>query len=222
MEYIVSNRQGFEVVLKEDFQEEDIISLLKFDETEIEDLLKRHAAIQAYWEALAIRYKNRYESFKEDWSRKWWAYNKGYAKHVLAAYGDSKPTVEAIKDTTILIYTNEITDQERLKYATLAYDAASKNKAFFEGSQEEFFNAMYKYIRMEVPWYFETLVSTLNKLKEDSELVDSIADKLNSRSFHMQDLLKLLTAKQYNIGPSSYTDGDTAKEVMRIKRRQNG
>lgn len=219
VEFKLSINGGFHATISEDFQEEDIIKLLEFDENDIERLLKTHAATQAYWEALAIRYKNRFEAFKEDWYKKWWAYNRVYAKYVLAAYDDKKPTVEAIKDTTILVYSQDTTEFERQKYAALAFSMASKNKAYFDGDESQFFNLMYKHILSEVPWYFESVVTTLNTLKEQADLVEAVAEKMNSRSFHMQSLLSLISAKQYNMGPTSITDKDLANQINERKRR---
>ena len=48
-----------QVTLNEYCEETDIEELLKFDENQIEGLLSTHAATQSYWEALAIRYRNR-------------------------------------------------------------------------------------------------------------------------------------------------------------------
>lgn len=219
LDFKLSINGGFTANIGEDFQEEDIIKLLEFDENDIEELLKTHAALQVYWEALAIRYKNKHEAFKEDWYRKWWAYNRVYSRYVIIAYGDKKPpTVEALKDTTILIYSQDTTDFERQKYASLAFSVASKNKAYFDGDEQQFFNLMYKHILSEVPWYFETLVSTLNSMKEQADLVEAVAEKLNSRSYHVQSLLGLLSAKAYNLGPRSISDKDMAAQIQGYKK----
>lgn len=214
LEFKLSINGGFNAVIGEDFQEEDIIKLLEFDENDIESLLKKHAAIQAYWEALAIRYKSRHEAYKEDWYKKWWAYNRVYAKYVLDAFGDKKPTVEAIKDTTILIYSQDASDFERQKYAALAFGVASKNKAYFDGDEQQFYNFMYKHTLTETPWFFETVVGTLNSLKEQADLIESVAKKLDSRSYHVQSLLGLLSAKAYNLGPRSVSDKDMANQIQ--------
>ncbi len=213
MDYKLSLKQGFNATISEDLDEVDVVRMLQFDETDIEHLLRTHAATQVYWEALAIRYKYRYESFKGEGHRKWWAYHRSYAKYVLASYGDLKPTVEAIKDTVVLIYSETTTAQERLKYAALAYSVASLKKTFFDGSEQEFFDLMFKYTLADPFWYFETVVRTLNKLNEDSALVESVAEKLNSRGFHMRDLLQLVSAKQHNMGAASISDGDTAERI---------
>lgn len=213
LEFKLSINGGFKAAIGEDFQEEDIIKLLEFDENDIETLLKTHAAVQVYWEALAIRYKSRKEAFKEDWYKKWWAYNRVYSKYVLTAYEDKKPTVEAIKDTTILIYSLDTTELERKKYAALAFSIASRNKIYFDGDEQQFYALMYKHILSEVPWYFENLVTTLNSLAEQADLVEAVAEKLNSRSFHMQSLLTLTSAKAYNLGPMSVSDKDMAARI---------
>jgi hypothetical protein len=218
MDFKLSINGGFRAEISEDFHEEDIIKLLEFDENDIESLLKTHAAVQVYWEALAIRYKNRYEIFKEEWAKKWWAYNRTYAKYVLTAYGEKTPTVEAIKDTTILIYSSDTSEAERIKYGALAYSVASRNVAYYAGGEKEFYELMYKHILSEVPWYFESVIETLTMYKEQYELIENVAEKMNSRSFHMQSLLSLLSAKQYNIGPRSISDGQMADEIQRRRK----
>lgn len=184
----------------EDVNEQDITRLLSYDETMIEELLCNHAAIQTYWEALAIKYKKKLEDFKEGWCAKWWAHNRVYAKYVLAAYGDSKPTQESIKDTVILVYSEDTTDAEREKYLSLAFSVVDKRKVVFDGTIEDFRKLMYKHLLSEVPWYFESIMTTLSKCKEDAKLVTSVAEKLEERSFHMQSFLKLMIAKQSNLG----------------------
>jgi hypothetical protein len=214
-DFKLSINGGFHATISEDFQEEDIVQLLEFDESDIEGLLKTHAATQVYWEALAIRYKNRYESFKEDWHKKWWAHNRQYAKYILKAYGEKAPTAESIKDTTILVYSVDTSDFERDKYADLAFSVASRNKVYFDGDLGQFKVLMYKHLLSDTPWYFETVTSTLQSLKEQSDLVSAVADKLNSRSFHMQNLLSLVTAKAYTMGERSITDKDLARDIQR-------
>ena len=197
--------------ITEDLDEVNITDLLNFNEADIESLLRTHAGTQAYWEALAIRYKKRYEVFRDVDYRKWWSFHRTYAKLVLRAYGDLKPTVEAIKDQTILIFSEDTTKLERVKYAALAYTVISRKQSV--GSEQEFYKLMFKYQSFEVIWYFESMERTLAQLKEDRDLVESVAEKLNSRSFHMRDLLQLLTAKNYNIGPKSISDKDVAYQV---------
>jgi len=85
---ITVSPSGVYIHLNEYREETDIEELLKFDENQIEDLLSTHASTQSYWEALAVRYRNRYESFSEEFVKKWWAYNKTYARYVLAGYGN--------------------------------------------------------------------------------------------------------------------------------------
>lgn len=202
--FVVSvSPSGINAQLNEYREETDIEALLKFDESQIEDLLETHAATQSYWEALAVRYRNKYENFSEEFVKKWWAYNKTYAKYVHFGYGEMKPTVDAIKDMTILIYSEDTSDSQREKYASIAYRGMEKSKMDFDGDKEEFVGYMYKYLNRETPWYFEEVIRTEYTYKENFELIKVIAEKLNSRSFHMQDLLKLLIAKKGNIGPGS-------------------
>jgi hypothetical protein len=177
----------------------------------VETLLKTHAGIQAYWEALAIRLRNRCEVFESVWVKKWWAHNKLYARHVLAAYGDNKPTVEAIKDMTLLVYSQDVSVVERDKFLNLAYTEFSNRKsASIMRSKEDFETEMYRYTRMEPAWYFETLMQTSRKLSEDYELVQVVAKKLDSRSYHVGDLIGLLKAKKWNIGPLGIADRERA------------
>ena len=102
---LVDNKAEIQAVLY-------VLEMLKFDEADVENLLRTHSSNQSYWEALSVRLKMRYERFKEEWQRKWWAHTKFYARYVLAAYGDSKPTVDTIKDMVIQIYSVETTEKE--------------------------------------------------------------------------------------------------------------
>ncbi len=220
---ITVRQNGIDANIGEVLEEKDIIEFLSFDDSQIEDLLCSHAAHQAYWEALAVRLKNRYEEFESNYCKKWWAHNKIYARYVLASYGDTKPTVEAIKDMAILVYSEDATEVERDKFLAMAYDiyAAKKNANAVKG-KDEFVAEMYRYIKADPPWYFETLMRTLNKLKEDSELVQVVAKKLDSRSFHIGGLLELVKAKKWNIGPMSVS-AEKERELMNeiSKYKQN-
>ena len=213
---ITVRRDGINAEIGEVLEEKDIIEFLSFDDSQIEDLLCTHAASQAYWEALAVRLKNRYEEFESNYCKKWWAHNKIYARYVLASYGDTKPTVEAIKDMAILVYSEDATEIEREKWLAMAYDmyAAKKNANAVKG-REEFATEMYRYSQASPPWYFETLMRTLNKLKEDSELVQVVAKKLDSRSFHIGGLLELVKAKKWNIGPIGIS-AEKERELMTV------
>lgn len=206
---------GITAQLNEYREETDVEAMLKFDESQIEDLLTTHAATQSYWEALAVRYRNKFESFTEEFVKKWWAHNKTFSKFVLAGYGELKPTVDAIRDMTILIYSEDTSPVELDKYARIAYKGVAKSKGEYEGTQEEFVSSMFKYLNLETPWYFETVVRMESVYKENYELIKVVAEKLNSRSFHMQDLLKLMMAKRGNIGVSSV---DFERKSHNIKR----
>ena len=212
-EFKLSINGGFHAAISEDFDEEDIVKLLEFDENDIEHLLKTHAATQVYWEALAIRYKNRHEIFKDDWYKKWWSHSRMYARYILKAYGYKDLTKEAINDVVVQVYSRDTSDFERKKYADLAFSIASRNKLYFEGDEVQFVELMYKYQLMDVPWYFEDITSTLHSYKEQSELVSAVADKLNSRSFHMQSLLTLVMAKSHTMGERSISDKDVSKRI---------
>lgn len=216
------NKSDVNVSIDENMDEQDIIELLKFDESIIEELLFTHAANQAYWEALAIRLKNKYESFKDNWYKKWWSYNKIYSRYVLIGFGDSKPTVDSINDMTVIIYSSDRSDLEREKYGNIACSVCSnKFKSEIKFSEQEFFDNMFVFLKSySVPWYFETVVDTLKKFQEDYELVKIVAEKLNARSFHMQNILELMKAKSSNIGPMSVNDKNVIDRVSKSRNKQ--
>jgi len=200
--------------INEELEERDILEMLRFDEEDIETLLKTHAANQAYWEAYAVRLKNKWEFFKEEWYKKWWAHNKRYARLILSAYGDNKPSIDSLKDTVINIYSVDTTEIEREKFYSLALKEASKKK-YFDGEDDDFRRSMFKYINLEPAWYFETVMQTLRKLQEDYETVEIVAEKLNARSFHMQNILQLLMAKRSNLGPQSFSEKDMMGKISK-------
>ena len=183
--------------------ETDIIELLEFDENQMEELYLTHASIQARWEQIAINLKNNYESFEENFAKKWWAHNKRFAKLSLLGQGEKNPTVDAIKDTTILITSDGVDQLERDKYAYWAHKATQDKKADrnLGLSLEEFSERMYKYLNMNPAWYYDTLINTLKTLEKDCATVQNICKRLESRSFHMKELKDLMMAKSSNIGP---------------------
>ena len=195
--------KGVVATINEFLEETDVIEMLKFNEGQIDNLLETHASIQVYWEAMAVRLKGRFEAFQNEWAKKWWAHNKMFAKYVLFAYGDPKPTVEALKDMTTIIYSQDATDTERDKYLDIAHQVAVSKKGTHVGDVEEFKKSMYKYLAFSPPWYFETIVQTSIKMREDYELVQTVASKLDSRSFHVHKLADLVEAKLSNLGPFS-------------------
>ena len=87
-----------QVAVNEHLQTVDVQRMLSFEPEQIEDLLRTHAGNQAYWEALAVRLRTRYESFKEVWARKWWAHCNRYGRVIANVYGENKPTAQAIQD----------------------------------------------------------------------------------------------------------------------------
>ena len=185
------------ISLNENLPETDILEMLRFDESGVEDLLMTHSSNQSYWEALAIRLRVRFEEYKEGWVKKWWSYHRLYAKNVLAAYGDPKPTVDAIQDMTILVYSSETSEEERKKYASLAYKVAQAKA--FHGSQEEYEALMYKYLRLDPPWFFETLVHNQKRLQEESETIQAVADRLHAQAFHLDMYAKMQIARKGNV-----------------------
>lgn len=184
-----SSKDGVKVGFDETLPDTDIMAMLEFSDDQIEDLLHTHAANQAYWEAFAIRLKTRAEEFKENFVKRWWAHNKTFAKLVLAAYGDAKPTVDGIVDQTIIMYSN-ITEIQRQQFADAAYSVASKRPNFSK-TKEEFFADMFLYKE----WTYELLIGEQKRLQENSEIVSVVAERLNSKSFHLGQVLSLIQAK---------------------------
>jgi hypothetical protein len=200
------------ISLDENLEETDITQMLTFNEENVEQLLCTHAGIQSYWEALSIRLKIRHEKYKDEWVKKWWAHNNRFSKYVIAAYGDNKPSGADVKDMAIQIYSNETTDLERDKYAIAAFGVAAGRKQF-HGNEAEFRAAMYKYLYLEPPWYFETMVSTLKQMQEEFEIVESVADRLNSQGFHLDLYAKMMMARRYNIGSTGIDESKIAAQV---------
>jgi len=219
MKFGIGINQGrANIVLDEHLPETDVLEMLRFDDADVENLLRTHSANQSYWEALAVRLKTRCERFKEEWQRKWWAHNRMYGKLVLAAYGESKPTGDTVKDMVIQIYSSETTENERAKYGEAAWSAADQRRGF-AGTQEEFRNSMYKYLRAEPPWYFETVVTLLTQMQEEFETVKVVAERLNSQSFHLDMYAKMQMARKYNIDSVGLSDGQVAKQISKGVRK---
>lgn len=203
--------------VSEDIEEYDIIEMLQFDENQIEQLLEKHAANQAYWEALALKRRTALDDFIDIWYRKWWAHHRYYAKHVLVSYGEKKPTMEDIKDQVIVMFSEESSDVQREKFLHLSFTSASKTPLFSD-TQEMFKKEMFKYVEMDPPWYFETIERTKKKLEDNFNTLKMVADKLNARAFHMKSKQEFLIAKRNNIGPHYTSD----KEVMeRVNKRRS-
>jgi len=202
------------ILCEDEVPETDVIDLLAFDETQLEDLYRNHAAIQSRWEQIAINFKNKQDVFIENFEKKWWAHNKRFAKFVLQGYGEKTPTVGDIKDTVILIYSSDTSDLEREKYGEIAYRAAITKDASYKDSKEAFFKEMYKHVESQIPWTYETLVSTTKNLERDVLTVQNIAKRLDSRSYHMKDLKDLVSAKQFNMGPVSETNKTREQDAV--------
>jgi hypothetical protein len=197
---------GVQIDLNENLPRTDIMEMLQFEEVDVDRLLRTHAGNQSYWDALAIRLNNRFKKYEDGWVKKWWAYHRLYAKNVLAAYGDAKPTVDAIQDMTILVYSSETTEAERKKYCSMAYSVA-KSKAF-QGSEDEYAALMYRYLGFKPPWYFETLVHNQKRLQEEAETVQVVANKMNSKSFHLETYAKMSIARKFNV------EGINEKQIL--------
>lgn len=202
--------------INETVEEVDVVELLNFNEDMIEELLETHAGTQAYWESLAIRLKKRQESFDNEFVKKWWAHHRLYARYIMNSYGERKPTKEALNDMVVLVFSEDASASVRLKYMEIAWKTCLKSDKFV-GGKKEFENNMFKYISIDQPWYFESVIRTQNKLQEDSDIVKVFAEKLTARSFHMKDYLELLKAKRYNIGPTSVSEKDMMGETSERK-----
>ena len=203
--YFITVQNGqVQVTLDECVSNEDVCAMLSFKPENVELLLKTHSGTQAYWEALSIRLMSRYENFKDIWAEKWWAHANLHARQVLSAYGDTKPTAAAIKEMSIKIYSRDTTQAERLKYAHMSYDIVSKKAS--SGSFEEHYAEMFRYILPPQadpptpPWYFENVAETVFRLKEDYELVKSIASKLNDKSYNLSAYAKAFMQRFGNAG----------------------
>jgi hypothetical protein len=191
------------ILCDDDLPETDIIDLLQFDETQIESLYRDHAAIQARWEQIAINLRNSYESFDEEFVKKWWAHNKKYAKLVIEGYGEKKPTIDAVTDQVILMYSEDTSAISQQKYVEIAYQAACKRD---KEDKQEFQNSMLKYVLMNPQWTYETLIRTSKVMERNMQTVQNIAKRLDNRSYHMKDLKDLIMAKHFNHGPVTETE----------------
>jgi len=213
------NPTGITATVGQELEEENIIELLSFSEDRISEILETHAANQAYWEALAVRLKNKSKMFEDEWCKKWWAHNKTYAKYVLIGYGDTKPTVESVKDMVISIFSEDVSDREKDKFLHFAYETASK-KRNVNYSKEEFSMDMFKYILLDPSWYFETIVRASNKYLEDYEIIQTVAKNLYARSFHIEDLIKLIKPKKSNQEPMSVSEQELMHSTSEHRRNQ--
>lgn len=203
------------ILCGDEVPETDIIDLLEFNEDIMEDLYQNHAAIQARWEQIAINLKNKYDRFDEEFVKKWWAHNKRFSKLALLGQGEKNPTVDSIKDTAILITSQDTDELEREKFAYWAHKGALDKKGSRDLSLnlEDFTIRMYKYLSMDPPWYFETVTSTVMNMEKNYLTVQNICKRLESRSFHMKELKDLIMAKSSNIGPLTYKEQVHEKQL---------
>ncbi|MDC1299893.1 hypothetical protein N8Z24_00140 [bacterium] len=219
MSFKVSIENGKPKVLLDDYvPETDIIELLSFDENQIEDLFRDHAAIQARWEQLAINSRNEFERFDEEFVKKWFAHNKQFARLALAFTGTKNVTIDSIRDTTILIYSRDTATLVKEKYGDWAFQAALKEKSVFLDKAEDkeaFFRNMFKYLESDPQWFYEDLVKARKDLEKVFQTLQNVAKRLEARSFHMKDLKDLISAKHGNIGPMSYKEKNTTEELER-------
>lgn len=204
-QFKISIIKGNIVVLCDDWiPETDIEELLSFEESQIEELYKNHAATQARWEQVAINLKNSFDLFKEEFVSKWWAHNKRYARLVLEGYGEKKPTIDAVNDQVILTYSEDTSELSLEKYISIAYDVAiKKDKALDrEGFEVDF----KKFLLTEPKWTYESILRSTKQMEKGVLSIQNIAKRLDNRSYHMRDLKDLLMAKKFNIGPVSETE----------------
>lgn len=191
----------------ERMEETDVINMLNFQECDLENLLMTHAASQAYWEALAIRMENRLADF-ESWGKKWWAHNKKFAKDALNSEGEKKPTEASLKDQVILMYSNDITHDDRNCILVKAHGHRYSNKSASVIDIGDYVELGNKFISMNPSWYYETITVSFNKMKSDTDSIKSIAKRLDSRAFHMEHLIDLIKPKRHNMGPMSISEGE--------------
>ena len=202
--HITVTENDVHIRLDETVEEVDVTRFLKFDEHELGDLLRDHAAYQAYWEALAIRLNRRLEDFQDEYSKKWWSNARLHARFILEAYGDKTQTKDNITDMVIKVYSQDTSDMMRDKYASIAFKTFANKKGLYEVDEGVFYEEMYRWLLMEEPWYYETIVRTEKKLKEDYELVKVFARRLESRSFHVHEYKDLMKPKHGNVQPRSW------------------
>lgn len=178
----------------------DVIKLLQFDEDDIENLLKVQSSIQARWEAVAIEINKMKQEFETGFRRLWWAHHKQFAKLILTAQGDNKPTVDSVKDTVILVFSQDTHRDAVAYYGQMAHEVAVKKKTLYTGSAtlEVFFADMCKYINAEPSWYFETVERTFQKLQTDYDHIRNVAEKLNNRAYNLNALKELTKPKLGN------------------------
>lgn len=211
-----SKESGLLFTLDETLSEIDVEAMLSFgSDEEIEQALHTHAAYQAYWESFALRLKSKLDNFKEEWVAKWWAHNKRFAKDVLASYGETKPTIDSLRDTVINIYSEDTGDTQRNQFSISGYSVANK-RASCKSSLEEYTADMLKFLQISPPWYYETIVNTESRFSENYEVVRIVAERLNSKSFHMKEVLSLITPKAGNTG---LTDPRNERNLMRSGSR---
>lgn len=209
-----SKETGLSFILDESLDELDIEAMLRFDDEEIDSLLHTHASTQAYWEAFALRLKTKLDNFKEDWRAKWWAHNKRYAKDVLISYGETKSTIDSITDMVILMYSKTTTETQRDQFAKAGYLIANKRTSFSE-SDAEYKQNMFRYISLDPAWFYEDVVNTESKLSENYEIVRIVAERLNAKSFHIKEVIGLLTPTMGNTGLKAPRD---ERELMRYSK----
>jgi hypothetical protein len=188
--------QNVSINLQEEMLAQDVIQMMTFQPDQIDSLLQNHAGVQVYWEALAIKMKSDYDNFKESFYKKWWAHSNNYARNVLCAYGDAKPTGVVVSDMVIQIYSSDTTPEELAKYAAVSFQYLVRHSKY-EGTQEDYSALMFKYLSRG--WTFEMVTQRLQVLKDQSEYITAIAERLNSKAYNLTAYARLHEPKRGNM-----------------------
>jgi hypothetical protein len=198
--FVISmNRGQVDVQVNEYLDPHDVERMLSFEPEQVEDLLRTHSGNQEYWEALTVRLRSRFESFRDNWSRKWWAHCSHYARIISAVYGDAKPTAQPTNDLVIQIYSMDTSQATRDRYAYQAWTYEVK-KSTSVGTLDEYTAQMFKYLLSDPAWYFETIVESQKQLQEQYDMVRIVSERLNSKAFDMGLYTKMQMAKRGNVG----------------------
>ena len=171
-----------------------------------------HSSKQAYWETLSAEVTSKVHEFEEIGYAKWFAHARRYARlvmHVLQV----KETLESLKDWVILLFGEDISNDEREGYVQTAYrgwlverfGTATKADAYVSSEEykahelEGFRQGMLQYLA--AGWTFEKVTKTLRSLKEEAIKVQAFAKTMDSRSYKMKEYKDIEAAKYGNIGP---------------------
>jgi len=186
--------------------EVNVIDSLKFDDVTLENAYTCHAANQCYLEQIALKLKFQLEEFQDNFEEKWWAHNRSFAKYILEAYGDKKPTKEALSDMVLSIYSTDTSPSELEKYVEISFTQASKRGNWDLEAKGDFRSLMLKYLQTEPKWFYETLAATKRSLQYNFESVANYAKRMETKSFHMKEYKELVIARHGNIDSLTLTN----------------